>query len=113
MRFALIATAAAAVVAVPFAAAMAGPQMTSQEFLAAVRCTAYQNVSGAQVVGAKYELNGEGQRQTAETVAVAEAEVSAITRQAVNSQSARDRAMLRAQRAAACSTSVAERSNAV
>ncbi|ANP47521.1 hypothetical protein [Candidatus Viadribacter manganicus] len=104
MRFALIATTAAAVVAVPFAMAAAGPQMSSNEFLAAVRCTAYEDVSGAQIADARYQLNAEAQRQTADTVAAAEAEVSAIARQAVNSQTPADQAMLRSQRAAACST---------
>ncbi|MBK8544814.1 MAG: hypothetical protein IPL62_15450 [Caulobacteraceae bacterium] len=104
MRFALIATTAAAVVAVPFAVAAAGPQMSSNEFLAAVRCTAYEDVSGAEVTVAKYELNAEGRHQTAETWATAEAEASAIALQAVNSQTDADQAMLRSQRAAACST---------
>ena len=103
MRFALIATTAAAVVAVPFALAAAGPQMTSDQFLTAVRCVAYENVTGAQVADAKYQLNAEGNRQSAETLAAAEAEVSAIARQAVNSQTAQDQAMLRSQRAQACS----------
>lgn len=102
MRFALIATTAAAVVAVPFAFAAAGPQMSSQEFLSAVRCAAYEDVAGAAVSATKYELNAEAQRQSAETIAAAEAEVSAIARQAVNSQTAQDQAMLRSQRAAAC-----------
>lgn len=104
MRFALIATTAAAVVAVPFALAAAGPQMTSDQFLTAVRCVAYENITGAQVADAKYQLNAEGNRQSAETLAAAEAEVSAIARQAVNSQTAQDQAMLRSQRAQACST---------
>lgn len=104
MRFALIATTAAAVVAVPFALAAAGPQMTSDQFLTAVRCVAYENVTGAQVADAKYQLNAEGNRQSAETLAAAEAEVSAIARQAVNSQTAQDQAMLRSQRAQACAT---------
>lgn len=115
MRFALIATTAAAVVAVPFAVAAAGPQMSSNEFLAAVRCAAYEDVSGAPVEGAKYALNAEGRRQSAETVAVAAAEVDAIARQAVNSQTPADQAMLRAQRATACSGAAAgaEGANAV
>lgn len=103
MRFALIATTAAAVVAVPFALAAAGPQMSSDEFLAAVRCTAYQGVSGQPIAEARYELNAEGQHQAAATVAAAEAEISAIARQAVKSQTAADQATLRAERAAACS----------
>ncbi len=103
MRFALIATTAAAVVAVPFALAAAGPQMSSNEFIEAVRCAAYEDVSGAQVSDAKYELSAEGQRQSAETFAAARAEATAIARQAVNSQTPADQAMLRSQRAAACS----------
>lgn len=104
MRFAFIATTAAAVVAVPFAVAASGPRMTSDEFLTAVRCAAYEDVAGALATEAKYQLNAEGQRQSAETLAAAEAEVSAIARQAVNSQTAHDQAMLRSQRAAICST---------
>ena len=77
--------------------------MSSNEFLAAVRCAAYEDVSGAQVEDAKYALNAEGRRQSAETVAVAAAEVDAIALQAVNSQTPADQAMLRAQRATACS----------
>jgi len=103
MRFALIATTAAAVVAVPFAMAAAGPQMSSNEFLAAVRCAAYEDVSGAQIADIKYSLNAEAQRQSAETLAAAEAEVSTIARQAVNSQTPTGQAMLRSERAAACS----------
>ena len=103
MRFALIATTAAAVVAVPFALAAAGPQMSSDEFLGAVRCAAYENVAGAQIADARYELNAESQRQAAATVVEARAEISAIARQAVNSQTPADRATLRSERAAACS----------
>lgn len=103
MRIALIATTAAAVVAVPFALAASGPQMSSNEFIAAVRCAAYENVSGAPISATKYELNAEGQRQSAETFAAAEAAVNAIALQAVNSQTPADQAMLRSQRAAACS----------
>lgn len=103
MRFALIATTAAAVVAVPFALAASGPQMSSDEFLSAVRCAAYEDVSGAQIDDARYQLNAESQRQTPATVAAAQAEVSAIARQAVNSQTLADQATLRSERAAACS----------
>jgi hypothetical protein len=108
MRFALIATTAAAVVAVPLAVAATGPQMKSDDFLTAVRCTAYDIASGAPAADARYELNLEGQRQPAETLAAAEAEASAIARQAVNSQTAHDQAMLRSQRAAACSAAEAD-----
>ncbi|MBL8548274.1 MAG: hypothetical protein JNL81_17570 [Hyphomonadaceae bacterium] len=107
MRFALIATTAAAVVAVPFALAAAGPQMSSSEFIEAVRCTAYEDVAGARVSEAKYQLNAEGARQSAETFAAARAAASAVARQAVNSQTPADQAMLRSQRAAACSQELA------
>jgi hypothetical protein len=106
MRFAVLATTAAAVVAVPFALGAAGPQMTRDEFLSAVRCAAYEDVTlqNAAVAEAKYELNTESLHQAPETVAAARAEVNAIARQAVNTQTAADQAMLREQRAAACST---------
>jgi hypothetical protein len=117
MRFALIATTAAAVVAVPFALGAAGPQMTSDEFLTAVRCAAYEDAAGGSAAEAKYRLNAEGNRHSAETIAAAEAEVSAIARQAVNSQTAQDQAKLRSQRAQACSEAAiafgGERTNAV
>ena len=117
MRFAFITTAAAAVVAAPFALSAAGPQMTSGEFLSAVRCAAYEDVSGVPVADAKYRLNAESQRQPSDAVVAAEAEVSAIALQAVNSQTAADQAILRAERTAACSQSQlaagADGSNAV
>ncbi|HYD73298.1 MAG TPA: hypothetical protein VEF55_09175 [Candidatus Binatia bacterium] len=84
MRFAVLATAAAAAVAAPLAVAASGPQMSSDQFLNAVRCTAYENLSGtdAGLTEAKWQLNAEARRQPAETAAQALAEVSDISRQA-------------------------------
>jgi hypothetical protein len=85
MRFALIATTAAAAVAVPLAMAAAGPQMSRDEFLSAVRCTAYEDISSTAQLGvAKFRLNAEARRQDAQTAAEARAEVSAVARQALN-----------------------------
>ncbi len=79
MRFAVIATAAAAAVAVPLAVSASGPHMSSDQFLTAVRCTAYQDITGGHDLNdAKWQLNAEARRQPAETVARAEAEVSDI-----------------------------------
>ncbi|HET9230171.1 MAG TPA: hypothetical protein VFO00_02710 [Vitreimonas sp.] len=87
MRFAVIATAAAAAVAVPLAVAASGPQMSSDQFLSAVRCTAYENAVGADAVSeAKWELNAEARRQPAETAAQARAEASDIARMAYSAE---------------------------
>lgn len=104
MRFALIATTAAAAVAVPLAMAAAGPQMSSDQFLSAVRCTAYEDISrsDADLAQAKWQLNSEVRRQAPETAAQAYAQVDAIARQAVNTQDPADQAMLVAEGAAAC-----------
>lgn len=104
MRFALIATAAAAVVAVPLALGAAGPQMSDDQFLSAVRCVAYEDVvrPDADLGAAKMELNAEARRQPAETAARARAEVSSIARQAVNTRSAEDAVMIRVEMAEAC-----------
>jgi hypothetical protein len=105
MRFALIATTVAAAVAVPFAVSASGPQMSSEQFLSAVRCAAYQDVtrSDAALNEVKYELNAEALRQAPETAAEARAEVSSIAREAVSAQTPADADMLRQERAAACS----------
>ena len=104
MRFALFATSAAALVAVPLALSVTGPQMTGEQFLTAVRCVAYHDVTrdDAQLASLKMQLNAEARDQPAETAAQAEAEVDAIARQAVNTASAFDAAMIRADRAEAC-----------
>lgn len=101
MRFAILATTAAAAVAIPFAIASAGPQMSGDQFLSEVRCVAYQNavLPHNQVAEAKYQLNAEARRQPAETAAIARAEASSIAREAVNGAAAADEVMI----GAACS----------
>lgn len=117
MRFALIATSIAAAVAVPFAMAASEPQMSSDQFLQAVRCTAYEGVTGADISESRYALNAEAQRQSPMTAAEAQAEVEWIARKAVNTQTAAEAAMIRQERAAACQGALladgTERSNAV
>jgi hypothetical protein len=104
MRIALIATGAAALVAVPMALSMTEPQMSADQFVSAVRCTAYDVVTQpkAETGAARMQLNSEALRQPAATVEQARAEASQIARQAVISESAGDGAMLRQERAAAC-----------
>lgn len=104
MRFALFATSAAALAAVPLALSVTGPQMTGERFLTAVRCVAYHDVTrdDARLARLKMQLNTEARHQPAETAVQAEAEVDAIARQAVNTGSAFDAAMIRADRAEAC-----------
>jgi hypothetical protein len=99
MRFALAAAVGAALVAVPLAVAATGPQMSSDEFLTAVRCTAHEAASGAPraaLAEAKYELNSEARRQPVETAVQALAEARAIARQAVIGESGADAANLSA-----------------
>ncbi len=96
MRFAILATTVAAAVAIPFAVAASGPQMSGDQFLTEVRCVAYQNAAlpHADVAEAKYQLNAEARRQPAETAAIARAEASSIAREAVNSAGAQSRFIL-------------------
>jgi hypothetical protein len=104
MRFATIATVAAAAVAAPFAVSAAGPQMSGDQFLSAVRCTAYEDIgaSSGELAEAKWLLNTEARLQPAETAAQARAEVREIARKAVNTESAADAAIIHQERAAAC-----------
>jgi hypothetical protein len=104
MRFALIATSVAAAVAVPFAMGASGPQMSGDQFLSAVRCTAYADITrpDAELSAAKWDLNAEARRQPAATTALARAEVSSIARKAVNIESAADAAMITHELADAC-----------
>ena len=99
MRFALIATAAAAAVAVPLAVSAGAPQMTRAQFISDVRCVAYDHAAGARVSEAKWELNAEARRQTAETAALAQSEVSKIARETAQATPGE----LDGARAAACS----------
>lgn len=96
MRFALFATGAAAVVAVPMALSATGPQMSGDQFLSAVRCTAYEAVASpdAELGAIKMQLIAEARRQPADIAAQARAEAAEIARQAVISESAADGAMM-------------------
>ena len=107
MRFALIATGVAAVVTIPMAFSATGPQMSGDQFISAVRCAAFEDVSrsDAEMGGVKMELNAEARRQPIETYTQAQAEVGAIARQAVNTDSPADAAMMSRQRAEACAGS--------
>lgn len=86
MRFAAIATTAAAIVAVPFAMGATAPQMSGEEFVSAVRCTAYEDAAdpSARLEEAKYQLNSEARRQAPETTALAREEARDAARQAVS-----------------------------
>ena len=53
MRLALIATGAAALVAVPLALGATGPQMTGEQFLTAVRCVASGGALGTRQTARK------------------------------------------------------------
>lgn len=103
MRFALIATSAAAAVAAPFVVAAAGPQMSSNEFITAVRCTAYEQVTSPQtnLGAAKVRLNAEARRQAPETAEAARSQVTVIAKEAAGVENASDAAILRA-RASSC-----------
>lgn len=109
MRFALIATSVTAALVSPFVADAAGPQMSSAEFLSAVRCTAYEQVVEPRVdLGAmKLHLNAEALRQPAQTTAQAQAEISQISRQAAGIENPEQAAMLHRERTNACATAAA------
>lgn len=104
MRFALIATAAAALIAVPLAAGAVGPQMSSEQFLNAVRCTAYESAHGryAELAPERMQLNAEMRHQSLGTAQQARTEARQIALQAVISESAADQAMVGSGLAAAC-----------
>lgn len=88
MRFALAATSLAAIAAIPLAVAAAGPSMTGDQFVSAVRCVAYQQAHGAEVGAAKVDLFWESHRQSPETVAEAISAVRDIAAGADRSDSA-------------------------
>jgi hypothetical protein len=70
--------------------------MSSDQFLSAVRCTAYEAMvqPNAALGEVKMQLNAEALHQSAETAAEARSEASRIARQAVISESGADRAMV-------------------
>ena len=78
----------AAVIAIPLAVGAATPQMSSDAFVSAVSCTAYEDVTApnADVGVAKFRLNGEATRQPAVTVAEAHKAASEIAQAAVASE---------------------------
>lgn len=95
MRFAVIATSCAALVAIPLVAGAAAPQMSSDAFVSAVRCTAYENATSADadVAAAKFRLNGEALRQSPEAVAQAHKAASDIARAAASADNGAGLAM--------------------
>ncbi len=96
MRFALLATSVAAVVAVPLAVHVSGPQMSRNEFLAAVECVAA--APGGRFEDAKYQLNVEARRQAPEIAAAARA----LALQAVNGAGVVGGSMMAANESAPC-----------
>jgi hypothetical protein len=109
MRFALIATSVTAALVSPFIADAAGPQMSSAEFLSAVRCTAYEQAVAPRVdLGAlKLHLNAEALRQPPQTAAQAQAEISQISRLAAGIENPAQAAMLHRERTNACASAAA------
>jgi len=104
MRFALIATAAAAAIAVPLAVQASGPTMSGDDFVQAVRCVAYDSaIEASSPASAQARLNVEAQRQTADAVMRAHNEVNSVRAEARAVANPADAAMMRAERAAACS----------
>ena len=104
MRFALVATCVAAVVAVPLAVHASGPQMSRSEFLSAVTCVAVQSASAPNgaYAAAEYQLNAEVRRQTPDTAA----EARAIALQAVNGAGAAEGVVIDAESAACAGTAM-------
>jgi hypothetical protein len=107
MRIAAIATAAAAVVTVPLAVQASGPHMSGEQFVSAVRCAAYDSVLSTQNGAAqRARLNAEACRQPTEAVLRAHKEVNSVVAEARAVANPADAAMMRAERAAACSTPI-------
>jgi|CXWL01.1.fsa_nt_gi hypothetical protein len=104
MRFALIATSVAAALLSPVVADVAGPQMTGDQFIAEVRCTAYQQVAHPNLeLGAeRMRLNAEARRQPVETAVAARAEARSVSREASAIANSDEASMMRAERNAAC-----------
>ncbi len=108
MRLPLIATAAAAAFAVPLAMAAAGPRMSGDEFVQAVRCAAYESAAAPSAHAAeRARLNIEAQRQPAEAVLRAHNEVNSVNAEVRAVANHGDAAMMAAERSAACSPAYA------
>lgn len=106
MRFALIATGAAAIAALPAIAAVSGPQMDAPHFLSAVRCAAYESVASPrsqEIAALRYELNAEAQRQDPQTAAQARSEAASIAREAAAIANSPDTVILATDPASDCS----------
>lgn len=86
MRIAFITTAVAAVIGAPLLVTATGPQMTANELISAVRCTAYEDIASpdAALSEIKWRLNSEVRRHDAETAALARAEARAGARLALS-----------------------------
>jgi len=111
MRFALIATGAAAIAALPAIAAVSGPQMDAPHFLSAVRCAAYESVAAPrsqEIAALRYELNTEAQRQDPQTAAQARSEAASIAREATAIANAGDTIILGSDLAPDCSGASAQ-----
>jgi len=104
MRFALIATAVAALVATPLALSAVGPSMSPDAFLGAARCAGYQSIlpATAEPGWMQAGLNAEARRQPAAIAAKAGADINAIATRAASVRTPDDVAALRMAREAAC-----------
>lgn len=111
MRFALIATGAVAIAALPAIAAISGPQMDASHFLSAVRCAAYETAAtprSQEIAALRYELNAEAQRQDPQTAAQAKSEAASIAREAAAIANAGDTLIVGADLASDCSGASAQ-----
>ncbi|MFZ2029507.1 MAG: hypothetical protein WAU68_04300 [Vitreimonas sp.] len=82
MRFAVIATTVASVIAAPLAVSTASPQMNNSEFLSAVQCVAYENAAfpdASELGAARWRLNAEASKQPSEVAALARQNAQAIS----------------------------------
>ncbi|MES1197307.1 MAG: hypothetical protein ABUL55_01665 [Pseudomonadota bacterium] len=106
MRFAAALTAVVAVASVPLVASASSPRMSGDEFLSAVRCTAYKSVANPADPGtyaAKFTLNAEFRLQGPRVATEALAQVDAIASRARRIETAADAALFYEERIAACS----------
>lgn len=102
MRFALIATGAAAIATLPMLAAISGPRMDGADFVAAVRCVAAESALGRSrdFAEERYLLNLEAQLQPIETTRQAQAEARSAAREAAHIVNSDDTAIVQTLRAA-------------
>jgi hypothetical protein len=107
MRFAEIAAAVAAIVAIPVAMDIEKPTMSADQFIYEVRCVAYADVARANddLGVLKMRLNAEAERQPETAARDAEAAVEAVAQRAVAARSPAELQQVRAERAEACAGS--------